>query len=159
MITLAEVQSEQGYEIAASLFKAYASEINIDLNFQYFQEELNDLNRQYARPDGALYIAYNEKHLPMGCFGIRRLTPSICELKRMYLKNAFRGIGVGKNLMDKAIDIGQELGYNHMRLDTLASMHAAINLYLKAGFYEIEAYRFNPYEGAKYFEIQLGKKA
>ena len=80
---------------------------------------------------------------------------AISELKRMYVNKNYRGQGLGKRLLIKSIEVGKELGYKKMRLDTLPTMKAAIGLYKKMGFYEIPAYRFNPIEGTKYFEMAL----
>lgn len=110
----------------------------------------------YARPDGTLCIAYTKDGSgPLGCFGIRKSEKGICELKRMYLRTEARGLGLGKQLLKRAIEAGRELGYTKMRLDTLPTMHSAIHLYLKAGFYEIGPYCFNPVTGTKFFEITL----
>lgn len=157
MIELIEVQSDKEFTTARKLFKEYASQIGVDLSFQKFDEEIRDIEQQYSRPDGILFIACDIDAHPIGCFGIRRFEDSICELKRMYVKKEARGHGVGKELLAKAIDIAKELTYKKMRLDTLPSMESAIGLYKKTGFYEIEAYRFNPIEGTKYFEIQVGE--
>ena len=152
---LKEVKSHKEYKAAISLFKEYVSQINVDLSFQNFDKEIKEIKSQYSRPHGAIFIAYDFGKVPIGCSGLRRFEDSICELKRMYLKKEFRGRGIGKRLLIKSIEVGKELGYEKMRLDTLPSMESAIRLYKKIGFYEIKAYRFNPVEGTKYFEIQL----
>ncbi len=150
-----EVHTQQEYQIAALLFKEYAQEIGIDLEFQNFQKELSDLKKQYAKPQGTIWLAYNEHEDAVGCVGIRKLEDSICELKRMYVRKEARGTGLGKSLMEKSIEIAIELGYQKMRLDTLSTMHSAIHLYKSVGFYEIESYRFNPFDEAKYYELEL----
>jgi ribosomal protein S18 acetylase RimI-like enzyme len=155
MIVLKEVITEAEYTIAGDLFREYASQLDIDLAFQNFNKELETLHSQYSRPSGMIVIAFNETQTPLGCFGIRKFEGAICELKRMYLRKEARGLGMGSILLQRAIEIGKELGYEKMRLDTLPSMNTAIKLYKKAGFYEIEPYRFNPVEGTKYFEIML----
>ena len=93
----------------------------------------------------------------LGCFGIRRFEGTVCELKRMYLKKEVRGFGIGRLMLGKSFELGKELGYQKMRLDTLPTMKSAIALYNLMGFYEIEPYRFNPIKGAKFFEINLGR--
>lgn len=155
MIELKEVISSEEYELAANLFKDYAIEIGIDLKFQNFKSEIENIEKTYARPHGLIIIAYDENKIAVGCFGIRRLEHSICELKRMYIRKVGRGKGVGKKILAKAVEVSIELGYSKMRLDTLSTMHAAINLYQKAGFYQIEPYRFNPIKGARYYELKL----
>lgn len=157
MIEFVEAISDEQFKTATNLFKEYAFQLPVDLSFQNFEKELLEIKEQYSRPTGIIFILYNMDQMPMGCFGIRKFEDHICELKRMYVKKELQGRGIGKVVVTKAIEIAKELNYNKMRLDTLPSMQAAINLYKKMGFYEIESYRFNPIEGTKYFEIPLQK--
>lgn len=157
MIKFREAKLPEEYQLAVELFKEYASQIGVDLGFQNFVSEIEKIESHYSRPNGAVCIAYNEKEQPIGCFGIRRFENDICELKRMYLKKEARGLGIGKVILEKSLTVGKELGYKRMRLDTLPTMNAAIGLYEKIGFYEIEPYRFNPIRGSKYFEINLNR--
>lgn len=153
-VTIVEAKHPEDYAMAVVLFKEYAETIAIDLSFQGFEEEIMDIQKQYSRPHGALLMVYRAGE-PMGCAGIRKLEGSICELKRMYVKGALRGKGFGKQLLHKSIALANELNYKKIRLDTLGSMKAAINLYIKAGFKEIAPYRFNPIPETKYFELTL----
>lgn len=157
MVELLEARSDKEFETAVFLFKEYASQLGVDLSFQKFDKEILEIKQQYSRPTGILYIAYDMDENSLGCFGIRRFTDSICELKRMYVKKETRGRGIGKQFLHKAQEVARELNYQAMRLDTLPTMKSAIGLYKKIGFYEIDAYRFNPIEGTKYFEIQLAE--
>ena len=155
MVKFLEAKSEKEYKIATKLFREYALQIGIDLSFQKFENEILEIEKQYSRPNGQLIIAYDKAENPIGCFGVRKFADSICELKRMYLRKDVRGKGNGKKLLVKAVEVGKELNYKKMRLDTLPTMKSAIELYKKMGFHEINPYRVNPIEGAKYFEIQL----
>ena len=155
MERLVAVKSSKEYKIAISLFKEYALQLGVDLSFQNFNQELQNIEQQYAKPNGVLYIVFDNNEKAIGCFGIRMFEDAICELKRMYVNKNYRGQGLGKRLLIKSIEVGKELGYKKMRLDTLPTMKAAIGLYKKTGFYEIPAYRFNPIEGIKYFEMAL----
>ncbi len=155
MAKLLVANSIEDYKTAIQLFKEYAKQISVDLSFQDFENELLEIENQYSIPNGQLVIAYDELDQAVGCFGVRKFSESICELKRMYLKKEERGKGIGQKLLVRAIEIGRALKYEKMRLDTLPSMEVAINLYSKMGFYEITPYRFNPFKGAKYFEIKL----
>jgi len=155
MIHTQEATSTEAYKIAIKLIKEYVSQLGVDLSFQNFHQEIQNIEQQYARPKGVMIIVYTDKEKAIGCFGIRAFEGVICELKRMYLKKEYRGLGLGKELLAKSIELGKALGYKKMRLDTLPSMQAAIGLYKSMGFYEIPAYRFNPIEGTKYFEIVL----
>ncbi len=150
-----EAKTLKDYNIASDLFKEYASQTGIDLEFQNFRKEIENLKNQYSRLVGAALIVYNELENPIGYFGVRPLEGSISELKRMCLRTEGRGKGIGKQMLNKAIEISKELGYDKMRLDTLPTMQSAIGLYKKIGFYEIDPYRFNPIARSKYFEISL----
>ena len=150
-----EANSAEDYKIASELFQEYAKQIQVDLEFQNFKEEIADLAAQYAPPQGILYVVKNEKNSPIGCFAIRALEEQICELKRMYLKKEGRGKGIGKKMLYHSINAGRQLGYKKMRLDTLPTMHTAIALYKQNGFYEITPYRHNPIKGTKFLEIIL----
>lgn len=144
------------FTVAADLFREYAASLDFDLGFQNFDAELQQLDRQYGRPDGALILVWESKTgIAVGCVGVRKLEGHIAELKRMYIRDAHRGKGIGKELINKALQLSAEMGYTRMRLDTLGTMKAAIALYWQAGFYEIEAYRHNPNADVKYMEITL----
>ncbi|MDZ7645974.1 MAG: GNAT family N-acetyltransferase [Cytophagales bacterium] len=158
MLTFKEGSTEKDYLVAADLFTEYVERLGIDISFQNFNEELASLSTMYAKSQGVLTLSRQKMTEPIGCFGIQKIGKnSICELKRMYIREQARGFGIGKKLLLKSIEAATLLGYKKMRLDTLSSMHAAIHLYQQAGFYEIDPYRFNPMEGAKYFEVRLTK--
>jgi ribosomal protein S18 acetylase RimI-like enzyme len=124
------------------------------LCFQGFNEEVEGLPGEYAPPDGRLLLVeYGLK--PAGCIALRKLEQSICEMKRLYVKPGLRNIGLGRILVEVLILEAKLAGYDKMRLDTIPSMQAAIKLYKKLGFIEIEPYRFNPIPGALYMELNL----
>ena len=157
MLEVREAIAKEHFIIAVDLFKEYASKIDVDLDFQNFNEEIDNLSLHYTRPNGVLCLAFSYDQMPVGCFGVRKLDDSTCELKRMYVRAEFRGAGVGKQLLFRSLEIARELGYQKIRLDTLPGMKAALNMYKQAGFYEIEPYRFNPVAGASYLEMDLNK--
>jgi ribosomal protein S18 acetylase RimI-like enzyme len=138
------------------LFLEYAATLGIDLCFQGFGEELRLLPGAYAPPDGRLYIAKTESAIG-GCVAMRKLTAQACEMKRLYVRDEFRGVGLGRQLTETVIEDARGIGYKVMRLDTLPLMGTAITLYRKLGFKEIAPYRDNPVEGALYFELDLTK--
>jgi len=143
------------YTHAARLFKEYALWLNIDLAFQHFDEELQELQTMYGAPHGGIILCKINGEC-IGCVGIRKINKETAELKRMFVQQGFQGRGIGKELLDKAIELARSLGYKTIRLDTLNYMQPAINLYKKAGFYEIPAYYNNPNTTAVYFEMKCG---
>jgi putative acetyltransferase len=148
---------------ARTLLSEYAAEIQVDLDFQGFVQELAALPGLYAPPRGRLILARCGAD-PAGCVGLRpfaentgpqRGITQICEMKRLYVRTAFRGRGLGRALAQAVIAAARESGYVHMRLDTLAHMTVAIALYRDLGFRDIPPYRPNPLPGATYLELDL----
>jgi putative acetyltransferase len=148
------IATEEEYSIAASLFREYASWLNIDLGFQHFEKELLELKKMYAAPTGGIIICKMGTDY-IGCIAIRSIDDSVAELKRMYVKPAFQKHGIGSMLLEGALSLANTLGYKKIRLDTLSNMTPAINLYKKYGFYEIPAYYYNPEKTAVFFEKSL----
>jgi GNAT superfamily N-acetyltransferase len=136
------------------LFREYADFLSEDLSFQNFEQELNELPGHYALPSGILLLALQDTH-PAGCVALRKITPEICEMKRLFVRSEYRNFGVGKALAMAIIKEAVQLGYHKMRLDTLISLQEAIGLYRRLGFYPIEPYCFNPLPGAVFMEVDL----
>ncbi|HEX2433265.1 MAG TPA: GNAT family N-acetyltransferase [Gaiellaceae bacterium] len=136
-----------------ALFEEYAAALGVDLGFQDFERELAGLPGEYVPPGGRLLLALGPE--PAGCVALRPFAPSVCEMKRLYVRPAHRGSGLGRLLAEAIVDAGRDAGYERMRLDTLPSMAAARGLYRSLGFVEIEAYRHNPIHGTTYFERAL----
>lgn len=146
--------TEEEYSYAASLFKQYANWLNVDLSFQYFEEELENLNKMYAEPEGGIILCKIENEY-IGCVAIRKINNEAAELKRMFIQPTHQGEGIGKELLRRAIELAKAANYSCIRLDTLSHMVAAINLYKKYDFYEIPAYYNNPNATAVYFELKI----
>lgn len=136
------------------LFLEYAQSLGFSICFQGFEQELADIHLQYGKPNGCLLLVNTEDGLA-GCVGVRRWKDDIAELKRMYLQPRTRGRGMGRHLLETALEHARQLGYRSIRLDTLPDMQAAIALYREFGFTDIPAYRENPFEGTIYLEKQL----
>jgi len=141
-------------EEVRQLFLEYAQSLDIDLCFQNFDSELETLPGKYGPPDGALILALVDG-IPAGCVALRKINENICEMKRLYVRDKYRGLGIGKQLISKIIEKARELNYGFIRLDTLVTMKKALELYKAFGFYDIEPYVYNPYEGARYMELKL----
>jgi GNAT superfamily N-acetyltransferase len=154
-VELRLAESEMDFAMAKVLFLEYAQWLNVDLCFQSFDKELADIAIQYHKPYGGIFLLMvgNET---AGCVGVRGLKndPSgkACELKRMYVREAYRGKGYGKRLLDASINLAATLGYTSMWLDTLERLEAAIGLYLSNGFVETAPYYNNPLPTVRYFE-------
>jgi N-acetylglutamate synthase-like GNAT family acetyltransferase len=139
---------------AKELILEYIKWLNLDLSFQNIDEELSDFPGKYQEPDGAFIIA-EENNTIIGCIGIKKLDTAICEMKRLFVDDKYKGKGIGKKLVEKIIEEAKSKHYEKMRLDTLDFMQSALNLYYKNGFYEIEPYYDNPIKGVVYLEKQL----
>lgn len=140
------------------IFLEYASTLKVDLSFQDFQQELDSLPGEYATPRGAVVLAWVDGVLA-GCCALRPLDASdysnAAEMKRLYVRPAFRGIGLGRQLTETILDAARAAAYSCVLLDTLDDMEAARALYEDLGFYEIPPYYHNPHAGAHYLKVDI----
>jgi len=151
------LQAESLAQIAQvrELFLEYAQSLGFSLCFQNFDRELANLPGDYAPPDGRLLLAEYDGQAA-GCVALHKLEEGICEMKRLYLRPAFRGKGLGRVLADRIIGEARQTGYQRMRLDTVEPvMKDAVAMYRRIGFREIAAYCENPMVGALYMELIL----
>jgi putative acetyltransferase len=146
------------WDEARALLREYAASLNVDLCFQNFEAELAGLDREYAPPGGVLLLAEVDGALA-GCGAFRPLGGSdvgnACEMKRLYVRPAFRRFGLGRQLAQRLLDDARLAGYSSMLLDTLDDMEAARGLYATLGFASTEPYYFNPIAGAHYLRTEL----
>lgn len=150
------VRSPGDLEATVQLFKAYASALGIDLGYQDFATELATLPGKYAPPAGELLLARGQDGAPLGCVGLRPIAPDgCCEMKRLYVAPAARGLGLGRALVAAVIDGAVRGGYREMRLDTLPTMAEAIALYRAAGFAPIAPYYDTPIAETLFFARAL----
>jgi len=154
MVKIVQAELPENLQQARGLFEEYAASLGISLCFQDFANELAGLPGDYAPPYGRLLLAREEGQIA-GCVALRRIDAAICEMKRLYVRPACRGKGVGRELATVIIAEARRIGYAKMRLDTLPSMKEAIALYQSLGFRPIEPYRPNPIEGAIYMGLEL----
>ena len=155
MLTISQVESGHEIDQARELFREYEAWLGMDLCFQGFEEELAKLPGKYAKPDGRLLLAYSDERLA-GCIAMRDLGDRVCEMKRLFVRDGFRGKQIGVHLIEKLIGEAREEGYSKMRLDTFPpKMGKAVSLYKSHGFHPISPYYDNPHEGVLYMELEL----
>ena len=135
------------------IFREYAAWVGDEICFQKFERELAELPGGYAPPEGRLLLGFVEGQLA-GCVALRRFSAEIGEMKRLYVRPAFRGTGLGRELARRLIVEAKDSGYKLLRLDSLPRMERAIAMYRDLGFYEIPRYSDNP-DGAICFEARL----
>jgi putative acetyltransferase len=161
-IELVVPQAPDQLDETREIFREYAAQLGVDLCFQGFEAELDGLPGEYAAPGGALLLAYVDGALA-GCGAIRPLHDvdyaNACEMKRLFVRRAFRRFGLGRLMTQALIDRAIEAGYSVMLLDTLDDMEAARGLYQSLGFEEIPPYYFNPIPGAHYLKVDLDANA
>ncbi len=157
-VELAEPQSATELQAAADIFKEYGDSLGIDLSFQGFEQELITLPGLYAAPKGTLLLAWVDGDLA-GCCALRPLdeadAPNAAEMKRLYVRPAYRRFGLGRLLAEAVLDAARRMGYSSVLLDTLDDMEAARALYEELGFFEIPPYYHNPVAGSHYLRVDL----
>jgi len=129
-----------------TLFREYQAELDAEICFQSFNEELASLASFYA----PILLSPGA-----GCVALRALSPEIGEMKRLYVRPVHRGTGLGRALTEAVIQSARAKGYRKLRLDTLPQLTTAIAMYRTMGFCEIPKYNKNPYPGVHYMELQL----
>lgn len=157
-IRIVVAEAPASIEAARTLMREYAASLGIDLGFQDFERELAELPGDYAPPGGTLLLALVDG-AAAGCGALRPRPdvdyPNACEMKRLYVREAYRGLGLGRRLAQALIDHATRAGYRSMVLDTLDDMEAARGLYASLGFEEIPPFYFNPIAGAHYLKVDL----
>lgn len=157
-ITLIHPTSPEELAATREIFVEYAGTLDVDLDFQGFEEELAELPGEYAAPRGNLVLALVEGTVA-GCCALRAIDDvdyaNACEMKRLYVRKAFRGFGLGRQLVDHTLTTAAQLGYDCILLDTLDSMESARALYADFGFEEIPPYYHNPIAGTHYLKAEI----
>jgi putative acetyltransferase len=157
-ITLVTPRGPDEFAAARQIFLEYAAALNVDLCFQDFDAELADLPGEYAEPAGALLLAFVDGDVA-GCCALRPLVsvdyPNVAEMKRLYVRKAYRRFGLGRELAEAILDAARVAGYHSVLLDTLDDMETARALYTDLGFYEVPPYYHNPIAGAHYLKVDL----
>ncbi len=157
-IQIVGAHTDDALALTRDIFREYAAQLGVDLCFQGFEDELARLPGEYAPPQGALLLAFVDGDLA-GCGAVRPLFdvdyPNACEMKRLYVRRAYRRFGIGRLLAQALMDHASGAGYSVMLLDTLDDMEAARGLYASLGFEEVPPYYYNPLPGAHYLKADL----
>jgi ribosomal protein S18 acetylase RimI-like enzyme len=157
-IELVSPQTGQGWDGTRAILREYADSLDVDLCFQGFEQELAGLPGAYAPPSGLMLLALVDGEVA-GCGAFRNLPdvdyPNACEMKRLYVRPAFRRFGLGRLIAQALMDRAAQAGYSAMLLDTLDEMEAARGLYESLGFEEVPPFYFNPIPGAHYLKASL----
>ncbi len=155
MLKIINAETDNDLAEVGKLFREYETSLDLELCFQGFEEELRSLPGKYARPDGRLLLAYSGGRLA-GCIVLRKLEDEICEMKRLYVRDEFRGQKIGITLIERLIAEAREIGYTRMRLDTHPpKMGKAVSLYESLGFSPIPPYYDNPNDGVLFMQLSL----
>ena len=152
------IPTPEEMDAVRQIFQEYADSLNIDLEFQGFETEIAELPGEYAEPRGQILLAQVDGVIA-GCCALRPLDdcdyPNAAEMKRLYVRQAFRGFGLGRQLAEAMLDAARQAGYDYVLLDTMDDMEAARVLYVDLGFEPIEPYYHNPLPGAHYLKVDL----
>jgi GNAT superfamily N-acetyltransferase len=155
MIEIIRAETPEEIELARALFREYEAWFGLALCFQNFDEEVAALPGKYAAPDGRLFLALAGETLA-GCIALRKLEEGIGEMKRLFVREDFRGQRIGILLIEKLIEEARKIGYQKIRLDTYPpKMAKAVRLYQSYGFRQIEPYYHNPYGETLFMELSL----
>lgn len=157
-VTLSAAAEPEALVTVRELFQEYADSLGINLDFQDFENELTTLPGDYSEPRGAIVLAWVDGAV-VGCCALRPLDtsdyPNAAEMKRLYVRKAFRGFGLGQELAEATLEAARRAGYACVLLDTLDEMESARALYASLGFEEIPPYYHNPLPGSHYLKVDI----
>jgi ribosomal protein S18 acetylase RimI-like enzyme len=155
-IRITEARWPDDHATVEDLFREYIASLTEDISFQNPNDELAGLPGKYARPGGVVLVAW-DRDKAAGAIAYRMLEPGVAEMKRLYVRPAYRGSGLGRELANELIEEARACGYRTIMLDTLESMSAARTLYRDLGFAPVEPYYDNPLPGVMYMALDLGE--
>jgi ribosomal protein S18 acetylase RimI-like enzyme len=155
-LTILPVRSADDLASVVALFRAYATSLDVNLGYQKFEAEMAGMPCKYAPPRGEIFLARRTAGPGLGCVALRPLDePGVCEMKRLYVAPAGRGLGLGAALVDAVVAHARAVGYRDMRLDSLPSMSDAIALYRRRGFTDMAPYYVTPVAGTVFLRKEL----
>jgi len=153
-IEIEKISNAQDLEDVKQLFREYIEFLQVNLDFQDFENELEKLPAKYAEPEGSIFLA-KVGGQAVGCIALWKLEAGVCEMKRLFVKSDFQGLGIGKMLANKLMEEAKNKGYLKIKLDTLKRLKLANYLYASLGFRETHPYNFNPEPDIVYLENEL----
>jgi len=154
-LQISHIRNNEDIATVRELFREYENKMGLDLCFQGFEAELASLPGNYAEPDGRLLIATFDDSIA-GCIALKKVDDETCEMKRLYVREEFRGKHIGKALIDRLIADARTIGYKRLRLDTFPPiMSKAVELYSSYGFREIAPYTTDPHPDLLFMELTL----
>ncbi len=153
-LRIADASGDGDIRTVRDLFMEYRDHLGVDLDFQDFSTEVRELPGAYSPPSGRLLLAWFYGG-PAGCVALKKAGEGVCEMKRLYVRPAFRGHGIGRALAERVISAAAELGYGTMVLDTLDRLEGAMALYGSLGFRRTAPYYDNPLPGVVYWKLEL----
>ena len=151
-LTVRRVEAPEDLAAVRDLWREYWQSFGLPEDFQHFGEELAGLPGVYAADGGALLLALSGPE-PAGTIALRRLNEGAGEIKRLYLRPAFRGRGLGRQLVEKVVETAREIGYQELYADTLPAMTDALALYSRLGFQRVAAYSDEPTPCGVFFRL------
>jgi putative acetyltransferase len=157
-LRIANVVSDEDVSVVRTMLREYHAQLGVNLDFQGFEAELAALPGAYTPPRGGLLLAESDG-VAVGCIAMRETPDGRAEMKRLYVRDAARGLGAGRALVERIISDARDAGYREMVLDTLPMMVSAQRMYERLGFRDIPAYTGNPVPGARFMGVALRGEA
>lgn len=154
-LQISHIRNDEEIDTIRELFREYENKMGLDLCFQGFEAELASLPGNYAEPEGRLFLAVSDDRVA-GCVALKKVDPETCEMKRLYVREEFRGQRIGVALIEHLIVDARHIGYKRLRLDTFPPiMSKAVELYRSYGFREIPPYTTDPHPELLFMELAL----
>ena len=154
MIEIKSARFPEDLKLVVAIFREYVASPSVSLDFQGYESEFASLPGKYAAPDGRLFLLWKDGAV-VGCAALRKVDGSICEMKRVYIRPAVRGKGLGRRLIESILAEAREAGYSRVCLDVLPEFFAAQGIYESLGFRPAPPITFNPVPGTKFLSLDL----
>jgi ribosomal protein S18 acetylase RimI-like enzyme len=154
---MAEIRPAQfpaDLDAVLEIFTEYVNSPSVSLDFQGNAQDFANLPGKYTPPKGAILLAWHEGAV-VGCVAMRPVDAAICEMKRLYVRPAGRGLGLGRQLAEAIVSSARDAGYVELRLDVLPEFDRAREIYVSLGFRPAEPVAYNPVPGTEFLGLAL----